>query len=351
MPAKRNKRVTRKTEVEDWIEPENEEFELAEFIESVGPSIAHVYIHRIPKHGDQEYKDRVTVADLAGSPEEFLRERFGAGKYKLSFRGSDHRWKLQKIMNIGTAGKDVEPALNGATNAAEQLHLQFLREQLAQQQTLNTALIQGLAGRPAPDPAAMLTAVVAAFSALHNGQPKENEDWIARAKTIIELARDLQPSSGTEDNPWSVVKDFARQLTTSIPAMPSAPPAPAPPPMQPANGQQQNVADWIRVGLNYLKHKAALGKDPDFWVDWILTNEEEPQCAALAGAVQQGATLEHLLQFDPEIAQQPTYVMWFRKLYDGLYAEIHAPVDSAGSGGNTDHASHDAGPGAPGSAT
>jgi hypothetical protein len=86
--------------------------------------------------------------------------------------------------------------------------------------------------------------------------------------------------------------------------------------------------------LHYLKQKALADKDVEAWIDYIFDNEEEPGCAALLYAMRQHVTFDQLLQFDPEIAQNPKLTAWFKALYDGVLSEINAPVDSAGPSGD-----------------
>jgi hypothetical protein len=85
--------------------------------------------------------------------------------------------------------------------------------------------------------------------------------------------------------------------------------------------------------ISALKEKAKLGKNPEFWAEYIITNEEEPGCKALLYVIDNGATFEHLLTFDPEIAQNPQLTFWFRKVYDGLRSD-DGNVDTAGKGGD-----------------
>jgi hypothetical protein len=93
---------------------------------------------------------------------------------------------------------------------------------------------------------------------------------------------------------------------------------------------ENNVQGWIVFEIGALKDKAKKGKDPGFWVDYILENEEEPGCAAIMFAIRQGATFEQLLAIDPEIAQNPQLTFWFRQVYDGL----HGDMDTGGESGN-----------------
>lgn len=92
---------------------------------------------------------------------------------------------------------------------------------------------------------------------------------------------------------------------------------------------------WIKAMLAWLKTKARSGKDPEFWIDYIFENQEEPTCESILKAIEQGATFDMLLQFDPEIAENSQLKTWFQTLYDGLYTELHPAVDTAGSSGDT----------------
>lgn len=94
---------------------------------------------------------------------------------------------------------------------------------------------------------------------------------------------------------------------------------------------------WIAAQLAFLKSKAQAKKDPEAWIDYILDNDEEPGCRAIITALSLGATFENLLAFDPEIAQNPELLAWFKTLYDGIASEIRnaGDVDSARAAGDS----------------
>jgi hypothetical protein len=336
-----------------------EDYELVDFIEQVGPNIANVYIWRVPKHGDAEYVDRVTVDMLKDGAEEYLRDTFGAPcKYQLRFKGSDSRWKWSKTINVGSNDKNVFAAQAGGQNGSQvtaqtaakdsELEKEIRLIQTRQHEAFMVLLGNMGKGAPAADPSAMLTAVVAAFTAIKGATTPDGGLDLKKLKDIMEVMNGLKPTGPQEENLYTVVKDLGSKVVETVqgwrgpgpaPAQltPGAPAAPAP-----ANGANaMTVQDWIRAQLFYLKQKAMQNKEVGFWIDYIFQNEEEPGCAAIIHAIEQGATFENLLQFDPEIAKNPQVTAWFKALYDGLHTEIKQAVDTGGPAGNVaDPTSH-----------
>ncbi len=366
-----------------------EAIDFEDFLTQVAPGTSGIDVFRMKRDGSRPRIDRISIDALREDAYGFLVETYGGGKYLLRFRGSDGKWHASKVLEV-EAMKEPEKSLtpnnnNGSTG-------DFLREQLAMQQNMITALITSMkpppmpdmgalltgiasmvgAMKPAssPDPGSMLAAVASVFSTLRG--PAKDEDWLERSAKIIEMAKNLTPDSGGGSDSWAgVARDVSKvvmEKLTSGGTPPENPPAalvrmPAPaipPSLPPAvvalpketlpQMPAGTVADWIKVGLAYLKEKARLGKDPDVFIEWLLeTREEEPQCAAIVGALEQGATFEQLLQFDPEIAGNPAYVYWFRKLYDGISTELQESLDSSGANRNPSNAVDHAPVGAPSS--
>ena len=91
---------------------------------------------------------------------------------------------------------------------------------------------------------------------------------------------------------------------------------------------------WLRAQLMLLKQKARAGKDVHYWVEYLFENQEEPGCDAVFYALEHGATLEDLLQFDPEIGENLQLKAWFEKLYAELSTALNEDVDSPRKGGN-----------------
>jgi hypothetical protein len=394
------------------VDPEEllteEDFEFEDFLDELGPEISTVSIFRVARDGSREHVDKVSLSELIADVYGWLRENCGTGKYQLYFRGADRRYRGAKTVSVGERKPANGAQLAGAGNGHSTSHQEWMEKQFALQQQFITGLLASLkapdlgnllsgiaqlAPKPLaqPDPAAMLTAVALVFDKLRG--PQKDEDWLARAKTIIELAKDLQPDSAGGDTVWSVVKDVGKEVvhrlgpgapgtngnalpattTTRTTVMPTnaeraAPvqvvverPAdvalatdvvspvisPADSAPAPTNGASavtvanvnlpQNAADWLRVGLGYLKEKARLFKEPDIYVDWLFDNLEEPQCKAIIGSIREGATMENLLQFDPEISQNEGLKNWFQRVYDGVHSELFPQMDSTGARGHENH--------------
>lgn len=327
-----------------------DEVDLFTFLEEIGPSTAVIEVFRMNRDGSRPHLETVTMDVIRENVYQYLRETWGGGKYLLQFKNSLRRIIKNKVIDIeARPGFRPGGAPGVAADPANDPHFQFLREQHAQQQTLLTTLIAGLAQRPVPDfkmpdAAAMLTAVVAAFATLR-GDPGKDESLDKVAK-IIGIAKDLNQPDKEETWP-GIVRDVGKEVVSMFRGAPAQIPAavdrPAPAALEfrgspapmaaapiaadlpaPTETVVQSFQDYIRLALAYLKQKSQLGKDPEIYIQWIFDNQEEQLCSALKAAVENGATVDHLLQFDAEIAQNPAHVLWFRKLHAGILRELDA---------------------------
>lgn len=360
----RRKPVTEDDETEPITQ---EDIDFFDFTEEIGPQISSIDIFKINKDGSRPQCERVTVDVLKADPYEYLRATWGAGKYWLQFKGADRRVKSSKTIDVAArvdAPQNGHGQPNGPDKSADMLreHLQFMQQQNAKQETMLMGLITALAGRPqptAPDPSAMLTAVVTSFATLKNAAAPP--DPLAQIKPVIELVKELQPEASGGDSWAGVARDVGKGLLEVFakpsgqpvviqPAMPMATMQPIPARIVPAEvatspGARENPPvstdpnasrqHWLRVGIDYLKQKSALAKDPENYVDWALDNLEEPPCGAIHATIREGATIEHLLAFDPEIAQNPAHVQWFTAFlakYHEALADMDAPLVDAGAG-------------------
>src|SRR5262245_44513983 len=207
----RGKRTTarvprdRQREFDDEGEFSPEEIDLIDFIEQVGPSIARVYIWRVPRHGDHEYIDKVEVSMLKDGAEEFLRDTYGApAKYFLRFKGSDQRWKFSKMVNIGTPNKgEYLAGLNGSQSSSHQTSQASQRESELQkelqlmsqrQHEAHLKMLESLNRPPAaaPDPSAMLTSVITAFTALKAASTPDGGTDIKKLKEIMSVVNEFK---------------------------------------------------------------------------------------------------------------------------------------------------------------
>lgn len=364
----------------DFEPPSQEELDFETFLDEVGPGTAVIEVFRYKRDGTRGQLDRVGIDVLREDVYGFLRESYGPGKYWLVFKGSDRKYKGSKILIVDDPRVKTDDSRPAASNSGDPLMRDLLLAMVAAQKPIPPppppdigAMMTGLASmlvamKPAsaPDATSMLTAVATVFSTLRG--PQKDEDWLERAKVIIGLAKDLQPDSNKEENFWSVAKDVGKEVITRLQIGPAraagangvAPMVHAGAPMtatitntaQPAPQPEQQMGatfeQWLKAGIEYLRDKALRGKGVDWMIDRVLEDAEEPQWAAVIEAIRKGATFENLLQFEPSIGQNPQLTGWFKALYDGLYAEIHKSVDSAGTGRHEGDASKNAGTGTTG---
>lgn len=362
---------------------EQEELDFLTFIQDVGPTIASVDVFRVNRDGSRPHIERVTMEAIQEDVYSYLRT-LGPGKYLLKFRGSDGMYKKGKVLEV--ADKNAAPPGAITPSSGESEHVKFMREQLAQQQNLVLALIAAMgSNKPTmPDLSFLagvlrppdMTPVTTLMAAMLN-RKTEALDGVGLAKTIVELGRDIAgDGAGKEENFWSVAKDVGRGVVEKL-ALPPGPPPPGmtyaspgqvivrpmqqqPPgpvnnlpgpqvvhtPQEEAPLTKENFPHYLRLGITELKKMAARNRDVELTVDSVLEDAETVgMWAAVAGAVQQGATFDNLLQFDPEIAQTPMLKDWFGRFYNGLYAEIFNNVDTAGAGGDAPNPGGNAGAG------
>lgn len=339
-------------------EPTQEEFDLDDFLTEIGPGTSVVDIFRVKLDGSRPRVARVTLDVLREDVYGYLAETFGTGKYDLQFKGTDRKIKAFKrlavespgtIPNNGISTHPVGSNGNGGNSFERELLLSMIA---AQKPVDIGGLLQGLAAMrpvvpPSPDPVALFTALITGMATLKGNQ---TDDGMERLQKMMSLVKDMLPEGRHEENLYTVAKDVGTKLIEAIkPARPSgarevqsiatgvqeAPkPAILPVPEPSPQSSEETLQQWIKAQLTYLKSKARMAKDPAAWVDYIFENDDEPGCNAILIAMERGVTFDMLCQFDSEIASNPQLNDWFRRLYDGLRAELHAPMDTAGSGGN-----------------
>lgn len=373
------------------VEPTQEELDLQSFLEDVGPSLSSVDLYRLHKDGRKAYKSRLYFADLKDNALEHIRSTYGEGKWLLSFRDAGGKIKGNKVVEIESELGDSKPPIAAAlTQNQPDPHLSFMREQMTMMQNLVMSMIANMGRSPqGPDLGAMMTGIAAMMQATKQSpvdidkillalKPpdmtqtlmtmmqafKPTESGFDVAAKVIGMARDLAPEqrgggeSGAESL-WGAVADVGKHfadkflppvgtarpsavvtqhpVVTSesarieVPSMPSGalPPAENPPS---AEGQSDVMMKWIKVGLDYLKEKAKINKDPQIYTDMILDNAEEPQWQSLIYGIQHGAGFEDLLTFDTEIRDNPAIKEWFKKVFDGLLAELNDIGNTGGTG-------------------
>jgi hypothetical protein len=182
---------------------------------------------------------------------------------------------------------------------------------------------------PAPvDPASIMTTIIGAVSTL---TPKTGDDWLDKMAKVMDIAQGIQPRN--DDSLLGVARDIGSKVVDAfasprhpemeqariVEARPAIPPGATPVSTNSEKSQEELMWEWLRVQLQYLKTKAAAGKDVEFQIDAIFENDEEPGNRAILQAIERGARIEHLIQFDPEIGNNRVLLDWFTRFYNGIH--------------------------------
>lgn len=352
--------------VPEFPEMTSAEWEIEDFLEEWGPQTAVVEIYRRKDDGSMPHIRRVDIGIITADLFGYLRQHFGNGKYVLMFKNEARR--VVKRLTIEVEGADVKPGApvsNGSSTFEQQMILALIAAQRPAPPLDVGALMAGIGAmmgslKPAAsDPAAMLTAMATTFQQL-----KPEGDGVDKALTIISKAKEIGGGGNNGDGgeTWpGLIKEglttAAALLQNRAASNPAALPAqvrPAVPPgavpvtsipqtasgaasvteQAPTTNPDELLKQWLTAQIGFLKMKARAGKNPDDWADYTEDNAEEPGCAAILEALRRGATLQHLLTFDPEIGKDPLLAGWFQRYYESLQAPIDETMDSSGTGGD-----------------
>lgn len=358
------------------------EYELEGFMAGAAASAVTCYIYRVGSAGeDDKFLD---VAQASNVTEQMLQDEYGEGKYRLRYRSrkKDGKFTFEGTRTVNIAHNPRKAREKLAADRANGTNGQHFDNN-----NFNERLILALIAAQKPAPAfdmvglaALITAVtgngkgqtdigaiVTAFTQLKAAA--DPKDVKAELRDALELARSLVPGApapgaagagdGELDTSWpGIIKGVLQTFTG-----PRRPPAaggrviPAsvagdeefeddPAGQDPGATMQQ----WLMGQLQFLKSKAISKKPVDFWIRYTIDNAEEAGNQAIFEALRGGATFEHLLMFDPEIATTPALRVWFQQFYDGLKQSANAAAPPAYPWivGNTPNATDNAGGGTPG---
>lgn len=346
----RKTKLTEESTLLPELPPTIEQSQVDEFFDGIEPNVAYLEIFRMRDDGRRPQCGRVTLDLLRDDCHGYLRTKFGSGRYLLMGKDSKRTYLGSRVIEVEAAEPTPVAAPNGiAGNGSNSFEREMLLAMIAAQKPIDLgSMFQGMAAmQPKFDVTGILTAMVAVFTAL---KPPESakDDWLQKSRELIGLAKDLSPNP-TEENLYTVAKDVGTKLIEAIKPRPAvldagggnpveiqrADRAPAQIPQQVAvmGMSEENLQKWIETQLAFLKEKARRNKDPEFFVDYILDNDEEPGCNAVLIAMERGVTFEMLLSFDSEIQSNSQLAEWFRKLYDGLHVALFS-VDTSGQAGD-----------------
>lgn len=324
------------TEFEEEIAADVEEF-MADQDEA-----AIVMVYKIGKPGERDgFLDTLSMGAIRSpSCQQVVRDTWGAGSYRLKLKAPDARgvmkWAGAKTITIAEQPKT---AVNGHTagptdywreesNKQQQLILALIASQ--KPQSLDLAGLAALVGTlTGGNKQSDLAGVVAAFTALKSAA--EPKDGVEQIKSALELARSINgpaapaAGDGEGDTSWpglirGAISAFTggmqppqqqRQLPAGAPGAPAADNNDEP-------SEEEMWQQWLSGQLGFLKTKAKAGKPVQDWIKYTVENPDEVGNQAIYGALKGGATFEHLLAFDPEIATNAALRVWFQQFYDGL---------------------------------
>ena len=370
-----------------------EELELDEFLDEIGPSVAVIHVLRLKSDGSRPQCGKTTMEQIREDPWEYLRTTFGPGRYMLMFRGSDRRIAGSKTLEVEGVTNTVTPAASNHNNNSlfppdmsfqdKMLMMRFMIPEkpavdfgaiMAGMGSMMVAMRPGEGPKPA-DPVEMFRTCMQMFQGMNKPDKTPLEQLREVAGVIKEFSGDKGGSD--VDSPWGMIADVGKEVVNKIgPAltgmMPGGQSRPAPvvpgtgqparvalpagavvPQSQPQN-PQENLQRWLQVQISLFKEKAKAGKDPGFWIDYVFENAEEPGIQAITYAIReyhikQNIPFDNLLAFDPEIAENPQLLVWFREVFEGVKAGLlQGDVDSGGEGGDPRDVVSNAGSSSPG---
>jgi hypothetical protein len=287
-----------------------------------GGSPVSFKVYRITSKGS----DYCFASEDAGEfDEELIREYYPqGGKFMIRIY---REGKYVQSVSTRIAPQPQTSVANGSNNG--EIQVQMLREQLQWQQNITTTLLQNrpvaptTPTQPPPTMAEMVQTIVA-LQGLNNGHTDNNSQAMEMILKGIEIAREVESGGDWKSQLISTFKDVAPAVIASLPAASSngepvtntnTNPPPRPVPVAPSVEQETTQV------IKYLKAKCIQGIPPDFFVDAVLINSDEPKYQYL---LQQIATqtFEQFVTIDPEIGNE-AYGTFFRSIYDGLRQELN----------------------------
>jgi len=261
--------------------------------------------------------------------EEAIAEKFGPGKYLIRPADLEGHWKPSRIINISREACESFDSGNGASTFGVDpqisLQMKMLELQLQMQRESGERFYQLLCAQLGAKPAGGRDTkeIIELFSALKNISGGGN--LTAQVRDVIELSKELQPApvetnGGAASSPWGV-------LAAVLPSVLARANGQAALPGGQVNPEELIMQQRIQF-MQRLKTAAAAGKDPQFWANYIVENEDtEEPCKWISSMVDQydwPTLLAGLKQSDPQIGAEP-FQSWFEKLYSALTADDEEP--------------------------
>ena len=325
------------------------EQDLNHFMTSMGADGSKIRIYRLDMSGNRVFVSACSVDTVS---EEYIQELFGAGKYDVRlFDAAGHYMAQRRIYISGSGAQEgknapvLQPtAVNGNGNGNGNIQLDMLRSELAASREVMLELVRSLSGgnqggSTLSEFAAAMAALKETVKAPEGPSPFAMvTDLIGVLKQGIELGKTGLAGDGKEG--WfGVIKD----VVASIPAVaaafkPGTASAPVAASIENNPGASMplqlpiELKNQLKMGIEYLKSRARLNKDPSLWVDMIIDNLDDSYYVELAKLSTMSLDDFAAAIADPEILN-PVYKTWFEQLMKGVKnaLEEHGIEDGAGS--------------------
>jgi len=320
------------------------------------PGGSTVKIHRYNRMGNLEFVGSTPVENIS---EEWIQMTFGGGKYVLRLTDSQGKYRGTRTIYLA-APIDGPPAAMPAAMPAAQveyegfneapatpafsgmdpmitLQIETMREEARTNRELMAHLIEKIgngnapAGPTMPEMMAMIASMRTVF------QPAEPAEKLTGMMELLKTGIEIGQTGsvdGKKEGIMGIVKDIAAALPGAIQGIAAlrsqAAPAQAGPSQAPPAGELPagDGMQMLVMGIKYLKQKALLGKQPEFYAEFILNSLEDPQWQPFLRYLE--TPYEDFAKIDPDLLR-PEYRPWFERMLNEVkagVAEMNAPAES-----------------------
>lgn len=344
------KKTAGRTGLDDFEDPDmtgGDDDEVGAFLSSLDDECT-IYLTRRESNGDRSQCGKYAWEVMKEDPIEFIRKTWGPGRYWVrSRRPGVRHWDTAKTIIIARK-PDETPAAHfsatpGTVSSAAEIQIAMLREELQSQRALTNTLIANLTANRGgsdvgqllsglgnilkpPDFAGQFTALMGAVRAAQPAAAAAPQDELARLKGLLEVAKSLG-TNGDGEPSWIAIAEKALEKLPALlrPAAVAPPPitvtpvAPAPAPVLPQpeieDDMQKRFIEVLTQAVTTARAQFRAGVKPEDHGRAVWEGRNEPANNALVSAIHEGATIERLVFFVPEIGASAEELAWFHALY------------------------------------
>lgn len=337
--------------------PSPQEEELNKFFSSFGVTSGRIKVYRLDSSGNWPF---LGSAEPSVVTEEWIQEQFGGGKYQIKLYDAKADYVASKIIYIG--GQPITAPAPGTPQPIQfrslpdtgNLQIDLLRSELAANREIVLKMIEAFSHKNDNGSGSTFSEVAAAMATLEKVvRPQEKSPFadVGQMFDLVKKAMEMGAAGAGGNGGKESWLGLAREVVGAIPAAIGA--FKAEPMNNPPNegepmktqiptgnnplGIPQALYIQLRGGIEYLKNRCQLGKDPGLWVDMILDNLDQPMYAQMLGLIRSKTLDEVAALTDPEIATS-AYREWFTQLWKGITDAIQpatAPDGAVSDTGNT----------------